>query len=181
MILRGLAKAIAHHSLTGLNIKIFHDGLIFHTAIIINRKNWRITIKLYLENLSIFFFKKWTYTHARTPPPLVLFVFVRFSMTPPLLNERTFSMTPNLNMQNYVENMRCSLFCFRPEKSFLDKSSQKNQLSVKVEIWYQETNLNMRNSMMMLTFSVFDQKYLFVQIWSKKIKIVSLSWNFALD
>ena len=115
------------------------------------------------------------------PPPLVLFVFVRFSMTPPLLNERTFSMTPNLNMQNYVENMRCSLFCFRPEKSFLDKSSQKNQLSVKVEIWYQETNLNMRNSMMMLTFSVFDQKYLFVQIWSKKIKIVSLSWNFALD
>ena len=29
---------------TGLNIIIFHDGLIFHADIIINRKNWRITI-----------------------------------------------------------------------------------------------------------------------------------------
>ena len=33
----------------------------------------------------------------------------------------------NLNMQNYVENMWCSLFCFRPEKPFLNKSGQKNQ------------------------------------------------------
>ena len=31
--------------------------LIFHTAIIINRKNWRIIIKLQLGNLSVFFFK----------------------------------------------------------------------------------------------------------------------------
>ena len=36
--------------------------LIFHTNIIINRKNWRITIKL-------FFKKKRTYTNARTPLP----------------------------------------------------------------------------------------------------------------
>ena len=43
--------------------------LIFHTVIIINRKNWRITIKLHFENLSIFF-KKRTYTHARTPSPV---------------------------------------------------------------------------------------------------------------
>ena len=42
--------------------------LIFHTAIIINRKNWRVTVKLHFENLSIFFFKKRTYTQARTPP-----------------------------------------------------------------------------------------------------------------
>ena len=67
-------------------------------------------------------------------------------------------------------------FCFTSEKPFLDKSSQKKlKLSVEAEIWYQETNLNMRNSMMMLAFSVFDRKYLFAQIWSKKIKIVSLS------
>ena len=46
--------------------------LIFHTAIIINRKSWRITIKLHFENLSIFFIKR-TYTHARTPPPPVRF------------------------------------------------------------------------------------------------------------
>ena len=36
----------------------------------INRKDWRITIKLHFENLSIFF-KKRTYTHARTAPPLL--------------------------------------------------------------------------------------------------------------
>ena len=29
--------------------------LIFHTAIIINRKNWRITIKLHFENIDISF------------------------------------------------------------------------------------------------------------------------------
>ena len=52
--------------------------LIFHTVIIINRKNWRITIKLHFENLSIFF-KKRTYTHAWTPLPL--FGFARFSVT----------------------------------------------------------------------------------------------------
>ena len=54
--------------------------LIFHTAITINRKNWKTTIKLYLENLGIFF-KKRTYTHAMTPLPL--FIFVCFSMTAP--------------------------------------------------------------------------------------------------
>ena len=56
--------------------------------------------------------------------------------------------------------------CFRPEKLFLDKFGQKKNviLLVKAEIWYHETSLNMRNSMMMLAFSVFDQKYLFVQI-----------------
>ena len=58
--------------------------LIFHTAIIINRKNWRITIKLHFENLSIFL-KKRTYTHDWTPLSfLPLFVFVRISMTPNL-------------------------------------------------------------------------------------------------
>ena len=54
--------------------------LIFHTAIIINRKNWRITVKLHFENTNIK--KKRSYTHARTPLPM--FVFVYFSMIPPL-------------------------------------------------------------------------------------------------
>ena len=60
-----------------------------HTAIIINRKNWRITIKLHFGNLRIFF-KKRMYTHARSPLPL--FDFVRFSMTPlsPSPYQRTY-------------------------------------------------------------------------------------------
>ena len=41
---------------------------------------------------------------------------------------------------------------------------KKSKLSVKAEIWYQETNLNMWNSMMILTFPVFDHKSHFLQI-----------------
>ena len=57
---------------------------------------------------------------------------------------------------------------------------KKTKLSVKAEIWYQETFSNLQNSMTILTFSVFDWKYLFVQIWSKKIQILSLSSYFEL-
>ena len=42
--------------------------LIFHAAIIINRKNWRITTKLHFENLSNFF-KKSERIHMLGPPP----------------------------------------------------------------------------------------------------------------
>ena len=67
-----MAKAITHHSLTGQNIIIFHDGL-FN---IINRKNWRITIKLHFENLSI------KHTHMLGPspplPPLPFSTYVLF-------------------------------------------------------------------------------------------------------
>ena len=67
--------------------------LIFHTAIIINRKNRRISIKLHFENLSIFFFKKRKYTHARIPPLPVRFSSL-FKDPPhparPLLNKCTF-------------------------------------------------------------------------------------------
>ena len=60
--------------------------LIFHTAIIINRKNWKITVKLHFENLSIFFSK-----HARTPPPTVHFCLLfNDPLPPPLLNDCTF-------------------------------------------------------------------------------------------
>ena len=55
VILCGLAKAIARHSLTGLNIVIFHDGLFNISYCHYNQKeNWRITMKLHFENLSIF-------------------------------------------------------------------------------------------------------------------------------
>ena len=58
--------------------------LTFHTAIIINKNNRRITIKLDFENLSIFLKKKkQTCTHARIPPSSV---FVRFQGPPPLLS-----------------------------------------------------------------------------------------------
>ena len=62
--------------------------LIFHTAIIINRKNWRITIKLHFENLWIFKEIR-TYTHARNPSPPIRFCLL-FNGPPSLLNERTF-------------------------------------------------------------------------------------------
>ena len=54
---------------------------LFHTTIIINRKNWRITIKLHFENLSIFFLKSERTYMLGTPLPL--FAFARFSMTSP--------------------------------------------------------------------------------------------------
>ena len=61
-------------------------------------------------------------------------------------------------MQNYVENMWDSLFWFWARKTLFGQIwSKKSKLSVKAEIWYQETNLNMRNSMMMLTFSVLTR------------------------
>ena len=59
-------------------------------------------------------------------------------------------------------------FCFRPEKPFLGKSGQKNQNCQFKWKFGSKTNLSMRNSMMMFNFSVFDRKYPFVQIWSRK-------------
>ena len=65
--------------------------LIFHSAIIINKKIWRITIKIHFENLSIFFLKSERTHMLGNPHPQ--FVCVRFSITPPpppLLKEHTF-------------------------------------------------------------------------------------------
>ena len=76
-------------------------------------------------------------------------------------------------MQNYVKNMRCSrFFCCQPKKPFSDKSGQKkSKLEVKAEIWYQETKLNTMiddlinyYKLMISAFSVFDGKYLLLQI-----------------
>ena len=46
-------------------------SLIFHTAIIINTKTWRIIIKLHFENISIFF--KANIHTCQDPPPTVHF------------------------------------------------------------------------------------------------------------
>ena len=69
-------------------------------------------------------------------------------------------------MQNYVENMWCSLFLFQTRKgeNLVKKNNQNCQFKQKIVT---KTNLNIRNSMLMITFSVFDWKYLFGQVWSK--------------
>ena len=91
--------------------------LIFHTDIIINSKNWGITIKLHLK-ISVFFFKKSERTHMLRPP-FLLFVAVRFSMIPPLLNKRTFWMTPScFQNENYKWNNSYPTFFMTSFKIF---------------------------------------------------------------
>ena len=82
-------------------------------------------------------------------------------------------------MQNYVKICGVHFFYIRREKHFLGKSGQTNRNCQFKQKFSTKTNLNMRNPMMMFTF--FDRKYLFGQIWSKKIKIVSLSRDVALE
>ena len=66
--------------------------LIFRTAIIINRKNLIVTIKLHFENLSIFFKKV-----VLVPPSIVRFCLLFKDPHPPLLlNKGTFWMSPNV-------------------------------------------------------------------------------------
>ena len=64
-------------------------------------------MKLHFENLCIFF-KKRTYTHARTPLPL--FVFVRFSMTSPPRLQRTYFLN---------DPFPISCFAYSQDKLFL--------------------------------------------------------------
>ena len=61
-------------------------------------------------------------------------------------------------------------FCFRSEKPFLGKFGPRNQNFQFRLNFGTQTNLNMQNSMMMFTSPVFDRKYLFGQICSKKSK-----------
>ena len=87
------------HSLTGLNIMISRMVfLIFHTAIIINRKNWRRTIKLT-------FLKKNEHTHMPGPPPL--FVFVCFSMTSPFPPQQTYFLNHHLFIRRATFLFQC--------------------------------------------------------------------------
>ena len=63
--------------------------LILHTAIIIYRKNWRITAKLHFENLSIFL-KKANVHKCKDPPPTVRFCSLFSDPLPLPFDERTF-------------------------------------------------------------------------------------------
>ena len=68
-------------------------------------------------------------------------------------------------------------FCFSSEIHFLGKFGTKNQycqFKLKFGTW---SNPNMRNSVVMFTFSVFDWKYPFCANLVQKIKIVNLILN----
>ena len=69
------------------------------------------------------------------------------------------------------------LFWFRSKKAFLGKSGQKNQNCQFSRKFGTKTNLNMWNSIMIFTFSVFDRKYLFRKIWSKKSKLLKVKFD----
>ena len=69
--------------------------LIFHTTIIINRKNWGINVKLHFENLSIFFSERTHMLEPPHPPPLprlcsLLFAFQWPSSLTSLPPRRTY-------------------------------------------------------------------------------------------
>ena len=109
--------------------------LIFHTVIIINRKNWIITIKLHFENLSISF--KSERTHMLGPPPPLspcpssfLFAFQWIPPSPPHFSppQRTdilnnpFALSKvqrNLNYNRYKLFWRLSLKNWVVYKSYL--------------------------------------------------------------
>ena len=99
-----LAKEIARHSFTGLNIIIFHEGLFNISYCHYNQQEkLENNYKTSFWKSQHFFKKKRSYTNARTPLPL--FVFVRFSVIPcpPPLNERTFWMRPlNWDVLNFI-------------------------------------------------------------------------------
>ena len=60
---------------------------------------------------------------------------------------------------------------------FLGKTDPKNKKCQFKQKFDAYTNSTMLNSIVMLTFSVLDQKYPFWANLIKKIKIISLSWN----
>ena len=71
----------------------------------------------------------------------------------------------------------CSLFLFSSGNTFLGKLGPKNQnyqLKLKFGTY---ANSNMQNSMVMFTFSVYDQKYPSWAILVQKVRIISWSWN----
>ena len=70
-----------------------------------------------------------------------------------------------------------SFFCFRSEQPFFGKSGQKSQNCQFKLKFGTKTNLNIWNSMMMFTFSVLDQKYLFWANLVQQFKIVCSEWS----
>ena len=67
------------------------------------------------------------------------------------------------------------IFSVRPQTPFLSKFGPKN-LNFQLELKFgTNTNLNKQNSMMGFTLSILTDNTFFAQIWSKKMKILSLS------
>ena len=63
------------------------------------------------------------------------------------------------------------IFCFYLEIPFWKKFGPKNQKCQFKLKFGTGTNSDMQNSLVMFTFSVFNQKYFVGQIWSKKLKL----------
>ena len=68
-------------------------------------------------------------------------------------------------------------FCFRLEIPILDKFGSKIRNCLFKVKFGAHTNSDMQNSMVMFTFSFFDQRYFFWANLAQKVKIASLSWN----
>ena len=87
---------------------IFYDGLFnISYCLIIHSKNWKITIKLHFENLSIFI-KKSERTHMLGPPSPCLFLFA-FQWPPPSPPQRrNFLNDPNVLLEKSISKL-CKL------------------------------------------------------------------------
>ena len=65
--------------------------------------------------------------------------------------------------------------CLRPEKPFSGKSSRKINQNCQFMLKFgTKTNLNIRNSMMMFTLSVFEHKYL---SWANLVQKLKIAWS----
>ena len=89
------------------------------------------------------------------------------------------SVVPHVEKFNIVRTAMntctSAIFPFQPEIRFwanLDKKSQNCQFKLK---FGSKSNSNMQNSIVIVTFSVLDQKHTFWANLVQKIKIVSLS------
>ena len=94
--------------------------LIFHTAIIINKKNWRITIKLHFKNLSIFL-KKIERIHVLGAPSPVRFCSLFSDKNNANNNNSNISIKSayveaSSSAKNILENFRSQLELIRKEK-----------------------------------------------------------------
>ena len=125
-----LAKVIACHSLTGLNIIIFHDGLFNISHCPYNQQEkLENNYKTSIWKSQQFFFKKRTYANAMTPLPL--FVFVCFSMMPsPLPSTNVlFEWLPRIPGWSDLESFINSNNCQQLKKPQISKSFFKDQLT----------------------------------------------------
>ena len=99
MILCGLAKPITRHSLTELNIIIFHDGLFNISYCYYNQQEKLENNYQTLFWKSELFFKKSKGTHMLGPPSPCLFLFAfRWPPPPPSHRQRTYFLNDPLNI-----------------------------------------------------------------------------------